>query len=212
MKKKLTFIFLTSILFLGFPSCDDDMGNCPDSDEFFDINGIQVENFKGRERDYENGRNVNPLVDGESVPFENFLIRASFDVEYYPESQAFLNIDFSNKAYALSCFGNGYKGTKEQLDTLYLVTNNDFNESFAAGDTINGIVEADAPSSFWEIVEFLPLSDYVNNAQNKIETEWFQMKLTELPSFKDQSHSFTLIYHLQNGEVYSAQTENVKFQ
>ncbi|WP_017730781.1 hypothetical protein [Nafulsella turpanensis] len=48
--------------------------------------------------------------------------------------------------------------------------------------------------------------------QENIQEEWFSLKLKQEPIFKDLSHSFKVVYKLENGEVYTAQTGAVKFE
>lgn len=213
MQKKLTLIILTTFLFLGFPSCDDDMGTCPVVDEFFDINGISIANFQIREVKFESGQYEQKVNSGETIAFDEFFMLVFFETSYYSDRQALLNFDLSNKAFALSCFEHGYMGTKEELDTLYVITNNDFNENYSAGDTINDIVEVNEFISFYsDMNNFKPLTSYFEENKENISEERFTIKLNQNPKFKDLSHSFKIVYKLENGEEYSAQTETVKFE
>ena len=215
MEKKFIALFVLFVLWYGVPSCGILPEDCKEVPKYFNITGLKIGNSQVREKGYGGRSNWQYVEDGKTIPFEEFYMRASFEVEYFSGKRLFKNFNLSNKAYASGCPEAGQNGSKEKLDTLYIITNNDFNEKFSAGDTINEIVEIHSGnvSFFNDLQRFKPLMFYfyMNNKENIVEED-FCLKMNQEPTFKDLRHSFTLIYKLQNGEVYTAKTETVKFE
>lgn len=213
MKTYVLKFVLLAALFFGFPSCRDEISGCGDVDEFFDITGIEISNYQISEEDFENGRNWQEVENGATIPFAHYFIRVFLEVAYYPEPPVSFNFDFSSRAYALSCLEPGYKGSLETIDTLYIITNQDFNAQYAAGDTLNDIAEVNGFVTFYDDIQgFEPLESYFEANQAGIQDDFFSIRFNEEPKNPAQAHSFTLRYQLDNGEQYSAQTATVKFQ
>ncbi|WP_017733929.1 hypothetical protein [Nafulsella turpanensis] len=83
MKKRLVALFFTMVLFLGFPSCKDDSIDCSIAGEFFDINGIEIDNYQISESRFDNGHYWKQVEGDETIPFDEFFMRVFFEVDYY---------------------------------------------------------------------------------------------------------------------------------
>lgn len=214
-KKKITALLALIALVYGFPSCGSLFVDCEEEPRYFNITGLKIENCQISENGFGGKLNWKFVEAGETIPFEEFFMRGSFDLEYFSKNEPAFNFKLPNNAYASDCPVPGQGGSREKLDTLYLVTNNDFNEHFSAGDTINEIVESKGGNvrHYQDLQRFNPLIFYffIENKEYIVE-DVFSLRINQEPTFKDLSHSFKIIYKLENGEVYTAQTEKVRFE
>ncbi len=189
MKKILLTALVLSVFSFG---CD--IQKCPPVDRYFDIEGVRMfYNYKGPESDYSN---FCPLAD--SMKFENFRLDVSFEKRFYSLNSK-KPFSLVNSAYALSCVEPGEGGTKEKITEIQLIAQADFNANYKAGTSLNSIVKIDNQ----------PVSDYINN-KNKygIDSYGFQMDLTEKPD-PTIKQAFKLVFKLDTGEIYEAETSPV---
>lgn len=79
------------------------------------------------------------LDEFDSVALENYRIALEFNYSYYGSISPSHAAPFSlmNSAYACTCQENGKLGSKEKIESINLLTVNDFNAEYQAGDTIN---------------------------------------------------------------------------
>lgn len=113
--------------------------NCgPVIGEYFDIKGMQLNNYK------KTGDNsVGIMIDNESVPYTEYAgLGDEYSVDYIgqrlPKKPSFSLI---SSAYACSCKFNGDIGSKyEKLSNIAVITLNDFDENHAANDTIKDLI------------------------------------------------------------------------
>lgn len=84
--------------------------------------------------------------------------------------------------FALSCEESGYAGSKIGVDTIYLVSLQDYNNTYSKNDTLNEI----ALTNYWtssvdDFNNFFPLTDYIDENKDNIQRGFFEIKLTEPP-------------------------------
>ena len=106
--------------------------------------------------------------------------------------------------YALSCRPPGYLGSKEGVDQLFVVTLHDYNDNYAANDTINNIVLYG--HRFPSDGDFKPLGEYLEEHKEGVKSGSFLLKLAEPPAEERSNQAFKIIYTLTNGEEFEATT------
>jgi len=190
MKKLNATLITICILTFG---CD----RCPQTEKYYDIEGVHLQNeFNSLAR---TNPNFEAFYSQDSVKFEYFTLKTSYSLRYYSLQQqnAF---SFIPAAYALDCVEPGNGGTKEKIESLTLLALSDYNSRFKTGDTLNAIIN----------VNGLSVSNYIENQnQFTVDLFGFLINLTEKPDTAVK-HSFKLIYKLQNGEIYEAESQPIK--
>ena len=112
---------------------------CPDVLDFFDIQDMDVINMKEEEVGGQSS-----IGTGDTIDFKDYsFMRLSFQVDFVAMQQrqwpAFSLIP---SAYACSCIGHGFLGSKEErIKELTITTLNDFDADHLAQDTINDLFE-----------------------------------------------------------------------
>jgi hypothetical protein len=185
--------FFAILLFLVGPmACE----QCPDAYDYFSINGIDANNA----RRSPGMSHSNPLGANDYVPWNEFSLVVSFSKIYYSAIER-------SGGYSLhaDCIGNGWRGSKIGVDTLYLVTLNDYNDQYHKNDTINGLVLIDKP---WSVNEFYTVEDYVEMNREGIKEDFLSLKISAPPLiFGD--FQFRIIYILKNGGTFITESEKV---
>jgi len=180
--------------------------SCPDALPYFTINGININNFK-----YTNeGLNPWKTIAGDgTLKWNEYFMRVGYDRNF--TAQASLKSSYG--LYALSCESDGYMGSKIGMDTLFIVTLNNYNELFQANDTINDIILTnDWTYKTEDFDNFQPISTLLNENRETIFNTNFEIKLNEKPSIFNQLHSFKVILVLNNGETFESISETVSLQ
>lgn len=200
--KPVYFILFTLLFTVGTPGCKKEISNCPDALQYFDINGVEATIYstmgsKGFDEQ---------LTTYDSTTVENYYINCNYNVTYYSDNSFSLPALFINSAYALSCLENGYGGSKEGLENVYVITKQDFSSTYHSGDTINALVMATDGFN-----NYMPLEKYVSNNSQGIRFSSVNIKLSEKPGNQAAAHGFTIIFKLKNGEEYTVNTPAVYF-
>jgi hypothetical protein len=198
---KLFTVLAFAALTFGIPSC---ISPCPDFHLFFDIQNISTHNYREVSK-YEDLL----IPENDSVSFEEYIIKAEYDVELY--SKANIQLPFvTTSAYAHSCGHEGDGGSIEGLDTVFLITQKDYN-GFMSGDTINTIIQMGDYNLFGSSYE--TLEEFVLGKKEKIYgKDGFRIKITQKPQDLSIPYSFTLVVKLGNGEEYVTATQDVYFK
>lgn len=194
MKKISTLIVLVSLLIFG-PSACTLFQSCPEVSPYFQIEGLELSHFKTE------GSFIDQPVDpGSAITWSDYLLNVDFKAFYFAQLRS-----GGANLYALSCLDPGYMGTQVGVDTLYLVTLQDYNEEYAANDTLNYILEV---NDWQDDLEFHDLSKYLNDNKEMINAQYFSIKLTEGPS-EDRELQFELVYVLTSGEEFKQKSSAV---
>jgi hypothetical protein len=132
-------------------------------------------------------------------------MRIGFEKTYLSDNK---NIIGQN-LYALSCDENGFAGSKVGVDTVYLISQQDYNSQYLKGDTINKIVL----TNYWTYYEkdfdnFFPLTQYIQENKEKIKRDVFEIKFIE-PPLNNGDFDFKLILILKNGEMFEKTSDKV---
>lgn len=192
------FFFLTTVI-----SCNP-FGECPDIKPYFSIQGLRLSNLAFI------GKGQNPwmaISEGDSIKWSNFFIRAGFDQSYH----SYKTRNSGAELYALSCESSGFAGSKVGIDTMYVVTLQDYSSTHRNNDTINDIVVA----NYWTYNQeayhnFFPLSTYISENDSTIKESTFEFKFTKEPNLNKGEYQFKLIYVLDDGHTFEATSERVQ--
>lgn len=193
MFKRLLTILTVVLIMIGPTSCllfEQCGGTLP----FFKIEGLEISNLQ-------NVGNQPTLVTTNSpVLWNNFYMSMDFQKTFHAYSR---NSSGSN-LFALDCVQDGYMGSEVGLDTIFVVTLNNYNNDFVANDTINNILET--PNY---ISGLSPLSEYVQENKEGIRYGGLSLTLNQPPSVNLSTHQFKIIFILKNGEVFEQTNEPV---
>lgn len=207
---KLKSFLLTTIFTAGFiiPSCNWGVGSCGDLEpvpNFFNIESMGVTNFEG-EAFYSCCSKV--IADSAFVELSKYWMRMDFDVSYYfgqvLEEPNRHGINFMGSALACSPAPPGYNGSQEKIESLTVITLNDFDDNHHAGDTINDLVD------FHDFSARTSLNDFLSNNISFIKQEALFLQLKAAPTLNPYFKS-RLVLKLTNGEEYSAETNSISF-
>lgn len=130
--KKVT-LTVSFIIILSFPSCF--FGNCPKVLRYFVIEEINIKNAKLVQGNYTDTVYEIENDDGMTL-WNEFSMILTFDKQYTAKQET----GFVSALYALDCPPNGHAGSKVGIDTLYLITRNDYNDNYLKNDTVNTMV------------------------------------------------------------------------
>jgi hypothetical protein len=195
-------ILITVFLITGisFQSCSDD--ECPGTEyrEFFDIQGIQVNHW---------GTDHKPIEEIEILFEEYGFVNLELIVDYIVHQQdRKFNFSLMNSAYACSPYPAGQGGSKEEaIESLQIISINDFDEDHKAGDPINNLLEL---SEIFEGTGPIPLEDYLNNLTGNVSSEYFRLRLLKELSLSNE-FQVKVVINLSTGENYEATSDVIKF-
>jgi hypothetical protein len=156
---------------------------CPEVDPYFKIEKVNL----GYNHFPQPNRPSEPVLENEEVEFENFCLYLGFQSIYhsfnYPQPPGHL--------YALSCEQAGGAGSKVGLDTLYLVTLNDYDDKHFKNDTLNDILlYKEWVSSHSDLQKFKSIQHYFDENKDRIISEYASFKLINKPSRSGSTNSF----------------------
>ncbi len=201
MKFKIS--FLTVLFAIGFslPSCSDDGLNCncpPIEGEYFDIKGIDFAHHSDTE--------LCCLVIDE-VAWQDYALGLHFEVDYYSDlvpkaPSIWSEFDLMSTAYGCSCLYNGISGTEEMFEAVTIITQNDYNENYLAGDTITSIFQGHTEGyGTFNLQEFIEENEMIY-----AEDIW--LTLLETPSLPHELE-LQVIIELNNGETYQREMDAI---
>ena len=187
-------ILLLMILFttgLALQNCD----SCPPFEGgFFDIQGVEIINYTTTLGD--------EIEENQVVEFAFYgSLALAFQVEYLVNNwdhNHSLGFSFMNAAYAEDCLFNGVNGSKEErINSLTVLTLNDFNEEYKANDTINELLN----------VRGTPynLNEYLAVDTSFIQNESFELDL-RIPPTLNEEFKVKMILELSTNEMYEAES------
>jgi hypothetical protein len=139
-------------------------------------------------------------------PYDSLLLKGYYKMEYYA---GLWNTGGFN-AYALSCEDPGLSGSPGGIDTLYLITQQHYNDHYSVNDTMNTMIMinhnyADS-DDFNE--RFLTLEDFILGNNMVVRKKEFYIKLMQPPS-QAGAYTFKLIFTLNNGSTFQSTTAPV---
>jgi len=189
VKKVIILIFAYYILGIG-QSCD--LHYCEDVD-YYDFTGISL-------------TEMNSIIElGDSL---NFRIQA-LNLDWMAQNQ--FKFEMFPKTYALAC-ESGWAGMKFPLTRIEITSDSDFNDEYPANTILNDLVTIDlcTAEDYYECdVKYLKLNDIdltkFMNPQNQYMANLF---IVEKPS-KSNEHKLTIKLFKSNGEVITAETNNI---
>lgn len=205
-------IFRTTILILVlttgfiFPSCDDDFlidCDCSSIEPHFNIKNLEIQNTI---------RNANWFqVDLNETDSIEFALYEGIKLDYIVDYHSSINLNFSlmNSAMACTCLERGYGGsTTEKIESLDIITLNDFDAEHLAGSKINDLLTL----SFFgrnNLDEKKTLNDFLAENTSFIEMEDILLTLEKSPELNPNFH-VKVIFKLSTGEVYEAENRTIE--
>lgn len=183
-------------------------GNCPDVLPYFSIQGLRMSNlvYTGQttaQRPYK----WRAVEDNEPVYWNNYFVRTYFESIFHAQYENSNGYGL----YALDCNSNGERGSKVGVDTMYLVTLQDYNSQYLQNDTLNNIMLInDELLNIQDFKNFTDLSKYTQNNSDVIRKGYFDFKLTEPPLNSNDEYRFKLIFILKSGEEFEKISEPVR--
>ena len=141
----------------------------------------------------------------EPVKYDSFFISIVFRKNYYSK----INCSGGQNLFALSCDQDGSSGSKVGVDTMYLVSLQDYNNSHKINDTLNDIILTNYRNYNSNSNNFFPLKQYIEENKDKIIEDLIDIKLTEPPTMESE-FDFKLIYVLKDGKRFEEVTNKVK--
>ncbi|WP_339793258.1 hypothetical protein [uncultured Imperialibacter sp.] len=199
MRVTKTVLIIFFMLGACIVSCLTRDGSCESGPPHFRIKGIESTNMRLTTSEPNPWRKI---IGNEQVLWDSFFISFNFQADYI----AAIVSDYGQSLMALECAEQGYAGDKIGVDTIFVRTMYDYNDTYAAGDTINQIVLIKDWIFFYDDFEkFVPLSNYIVDNHNGVIDQQFQFKLSEAPG-KGDSFSIQLSFILNNGEVFQHTT------
>lgn len=204
--KVLVFILVIGLpLQMCSPENDDDCNCGPITGKYFDIQGMDLENYKNVD---ENA--VSPMMPNEAVPYDEYAgLRINYDVDYISQGRAKKpSFSFIQSAYACSCIFDGELGSKyEKLSTITVISLNDFDETHRANDTINDLIIV---KGFY-LQEDQYLQDFLVNDTLNIQFPGIQLKVDRKPTL-NENYKVKVLVELSTGEVYQETSESIKIR
>lgn len=195
MKTKI--VFLTLILTIGFTF--QNCCNCPEIDgEFFDIRDMEVIHQDSR----------GFFTDLEELSFNEYgFLALIFEVDYIAFQECMhWNFSTMSSAYGCDCTVNGTSGSRdEMIQNLDVITVNDYNEDYAAGDTINELINV------FTFGEEIDLNTYVESVVENIQETSLRMTLDEVPTMNNE-FQVRIRMDLSTGERYDVISRAISFQ
>ncbi len=168
---------------------------------------MRLSHFIVSPTEFANGRFNRATEEGEVVSFADHCVGVDFDVTYARREAGGLP---AGAAFALSCI-EPY--SRQKADTLFVITRNAWDATHPAGDTINDIVEA-APyvRRYEDLTGFRSLTNYRLYHGSWLSAPYFVFRVSREPGRKDMEHAFRLVFRLENGTVYTAETGSIRFR
>lgn len=189
MKNYALVILCISLMILG-PSACGLFQSCPEALQYFKIEALELTNFRFNDDPY-----GDPSVPDSKMPWNEFGLNTAFKSSYH---SANTNTAGGAYLYALSCVQDGYMGSEVGVDTLYLVTLDDYSAEYVTNDTLNNILTI---NDWGKGTTFYSLEEYLSTNAEGILFNNFTVKLTEAPS-EGRTIEFELIYVLSSGETF----------
>lgn len=194
---------LTALLATGFTLQNCDPCDCPSFlGDFFDIKGIELANYKKRGTCC-----ADKLSANETVNFSDYYgLTLHYTVEYFgstdrPESTGF---SLLNTALACSCAENGARGSKdERLNTLTILSLNDFDTDHRANDTINDLFDVKFDNKIQD------LNEYLQQDTALIMSQGLNLKLKKAPILND-TFKVKVILALSTKETYEMESVPIR--
>lgn len=200
-KRPFIIIMLTLIIIVGPTSCIF-FETCPEVLPYFQVRGLNIYNFRynGQERAAWDIVNNNELI-----KYDNYFLRVNFEKTYLAQHNNY----GGQNLYALSCEEPGGLGSKVGIDTLYLITQQDYNSEYLRGDTLNQIIQINYYTYYKDDYnQFFPFSNFLEENRNNILRDQFDVKIVA-PPLKNGDYDFKLIFILNDGEKFEKISEKV---
>lgn len=201
-KRGLAISALTLLLMIGPTSCWF-FERCPPTEyHYYKIHGLDIQNF---EFTGEGGYPLRRIQSEDTIKWENYFMKIGF----YKTIASNVIHGGGQNLFALSCDDVYWLGSAVGIDTLYLVTQQDYNGQYLKNDTLNQIIELNYRTIDQNSFDsFLPLSTFIQENNDYIKGEELEIKTTEPPT-NDGEYDFKLIFILNNGESFEKVSDKV---
>lgn len=162
---------------------------------YFQVKGLLIDNIR------EEGNRYYEAYNGDTIDLDDFHFRVEFEVNFVSS--------ISNGNLMADCLHPGENGIKGDIgvDTLYLITLNDYNQNLKSNDTINSILTF----RFNYAKPIQPFEEYFEAYEDKIYSPVLLLYLNESPIFLTRQ-KFKIVFILDNGDSFTAQSNEVVFR
>jgi hypothetical protein len=204
--KKLTFIIL--FIFLNvLLSCNKEE-TCGPIDPYFRVESMSTINWRQREVPHSRLRAF--VGKNDTVVIEKYFVEVLFRSDYFTYNEA----GNSNQGmlYALSCNEPGYKGSKEGIAELEIITLIDFNSTYQANDTITEGLEFGQVATLVSFSDFTSHTEFVEERTDNIFSESMAFRIIEPIESDIQTAQFKIYIKLTNGDIFESVTDSVKIR
>ncbi|MBX2842061.1 MAG: hypothetical protein KTR26_09825, partial [Flammeovirgaceae bacterium] len=146
------------------------------------------------------------------VTADRFGIFVQMEYDFVASNQNKLKnseLNFFPSANACTIAGPGWKGTKQEIVSINIVSKNDFDDSNTEGALLN---------KYFDIYPFLPTNKSSLASKENL-TDFllikpgalieFTLLLKQTPIYPDQE--FVITYALSNGDIYEINTKPISF-
>lgn len=194
---KISALLITCLVGLMIPACNP----CNQSSVLghIDITGFNPKNT--------NLVTLMFLNANDSISWHEYGINLNFKIDYVAENQK-PNLDFQlfNKAYAKCVLPNpGHLGSKEKITKLHVITLMDYDSTYSANDTIDGIFMIKNELRDVDFADFITIQGNIYSPITNF------LYLTRQPAFA-RNAQFKIVMDLDNGEHYEGTTEVMKLR
>jgi hypothetical protein len=135
----------------------------------------------------------------DTIRQSHYLIDVLFDVEYYAKKSK----ASTGMLYALTCLEPGYKGAKDGIENVSVLTLEDLSVDYRANDTIRDGIWFEGYRMNYTTTEF------VGAHRNAIMEDYFSLFIRKELKDSIQKCQFKIILELTNGDVFETITEPV---
>ncbi|QQX77160.1 MULTISPECIES: hypothetical protein [Aequorivita] len=189
------------------PNGSDDCNCGPITGAYFDIQGMEMTQYKKTGEDTFEQMEENELVNYSD--YKSLLI--TYDVDFIsqkPKRTKMPSFSFIPSAYACSCRENGDAGSKnEKLTNITVITLNDFDDNHRANDTLNDIMIVEG--AYFEEDQYL--EDYLVNDTLNVQFPFIRLKVDRKPTL-NENYKIRVKVELSTGEVYEKISKSIKIR
>lgn len=194
---KISALALTCLVGMAFPACNPCDNNTV-------LGYMNIKGFAPKNSNLTTLANLNA---NESIVWSDFGINFNFDVDFVADHST-PNYDFSlfNKAYAKCVIPDpGTLGSKEKITDLHIITLMDYDSTYLANDTIDGIFMVKNELREVIIEDFISIQGKIYFANTNF------LEPTRQPA-SERDAQFKIVMDLDNGEHYEGTTEVIRLK
>lgn len=200
MKKTL---LLTALLSIGFTFQNCDLVGCKCDKllgKYFQVTSIAVDLYKKR-----GSCCADKITDNQQVALSDLSINVQHSIRFYSLQPTPHSFSLIPTASACDCVDNGYQGSKQKLQSLSVITLQDFDAQHLANDTINDLLNTQVYLNTYD------LNTYLRTDTAAINQFGYTLTLKKKPELSS-SFRVRIDIRLKSGELFSASSSAATIQ